>query len=342
MASDILNFDENFIYLRQIAKGGNSKVLLVKSKFDSKEYALKLFTIKKVDDLKEKIEEWSDELKPHMIVKTKEGGCFKYISCVKNSYMFLNYNNIVTPSILMEYLNGKDLFHYVENMRMNDEIADVTFIKTCTVEIFSALFILHSFNFVHRDIKGENFVFHNGALKLIDLGYASTMNSEDDNITSTGAFSADPPETYIHFLLEDKIDRYDDLRNFDDNKIDEIIDRDKSQFKRHYRFLYDYFQFNTSPSLDVYGAALIIWEIITGLERKKPFYPSSSFEKDMLEIYPREEKFCSLMSSCLHVDPRKRPSAENVLLKMGVTKEDLNYLLEHGEYSRKISNILRI
>ena len=55
--------------------------------------------------------------------------------------------------VVLEYLDGKDLFEYMNRNFMNEQKA-----KMILYSILRAVKYLHSFGIVHRDIKLENIV----------------------------------------------------------------------------------------------------------------------------------------------------------------------------------------
>lgn len=95
----------------------------------------------------------------------------------------LNHKNIVnvydvvkTSSniyIVMEYLEGGELYDYVRNSPLERLEEDVS--KNIVKQIASAIEYMHSFNYLHRDIKPENIMFTNDkyeCVKLIDFGFS--------------------------------------------------------------------------------------------------------------------------------------------------------------------------
>ena len=83
--------------------------------------------------------------------------------CIIENYDFIH--------IIMEYIEGGNLFSYIENrgFKISEEQA-----SDYTLKIASAIFYLHSFGIGHRDLKPENILMTDGTdtsnLKIIDFG----------------------------------------------------------------------------------------------------------------------------------------------------------------------------
>jgi len=80
-----------------------------------------------------------------------------------------------TVCLEMELCNGGELFNYLMYTgRFEERLARTYFNMLCR-----AVRVLHRVGFVHRDIKAENVLLHNGVLKLADFGF-STRSIESD------------------------------------------------------------------------------------------------------------------------------------------------------------------
>ncbi|GKA54191.1 probable serine/threonine protein kinase IREH1 isoform X1 [Tanacetum coccineum] len=81
--------------------------------------------------------------------------------------------------LVMEYLNGGDLYSLLRNLGCLDE--DIA--RIYIAEVVLALEYLHSLRIVHRDLKPDNLVIaHDGHIKLTDFGLSKVglINSTDD------------------------------------------------------------------------------------------------------------------------------------------------------------------
>ncbi|KAG6517575.1 hypothetical protein ZIOFF_020971 [Zingiber officinale] len=81
--------------------------------------------------------------------------------------------------LVMEYLNGGDLYSLLRNLHcLDDDMA-----RTYMAELVLALEYLHSMNVIHRDLKPDNLLIaRNGHIKLTDFGLSKVglINSTDD------------------------------------------------------------------------------------------------------------------------------------------------------------------
>ncbi|XP_077232845.1 putative serine/threonine protein kinase IREH1 isoform X3 [Tasmannia lanceolata] len=95
---------------------------------------------------------------------------------VRFFYSFTCQENLY---LVMEYLNGGDLYSLLRNLGCLDE--DVA--RIYIAEVVLALEYLHSLGVVHRDLKPDNLLIaHDGHVKLTDFGLSKVglINSTDD------------------------------------------------------------------------------------------------------------------------------------------------------------------
>ncbi|KAL0464054.1 UNVERIFIED_CONTAM: putative serine/threonine protein kinase IREH1 [Sesamum latifolium] len=98
--------------------------------------------------------------------------------------------------LVMEYLNGGDLYSLLRNLGCLDE--DVA--RVYIAEVVLALEYLHSLRVVHRDLKPDNLLIaHDGHIKLTDFGLSKVglINSTDDlsgpAVSGTSLMEEDEP-----------------------------------------------------------------------------------------------------------------------------------------------------
>ncbi|XP_059640675.1 probable serine/threonine protein kinase IREH1 isoform X2 [Cornus florida] len=99
--------------------------------------------------------------------------------------------------LVMEYLNGGDLYSLLRNLGCLDE--DVA--RVYIAEVVLALEYLHSLRVVHRDLKPDNLLIaHDGHIKLTDFGLSKVglINSTDDlsgpAVSGTSLMGEDEPQ----------------------------------------------------------------------------------------------------------------------------------------------------
>ena len=78
--------------------------------------------------------------------------------------------------IIMEYINGGNLFSFVKKRRkLNEKLAKFLF-----YQIINGIKYLHSKNIVHRDIKLENILIDvNNNIKICDFGISKILSKKD-------------------------------------------------------------------------------------------------------------------------------------------------------------------
>ncbi len=95
-------------------------------------------------------------------------------------YDFFEENN--TSYIVMEYLNGKDLKHYLEEKggKLSPEEA-----VEIILPVLNALSDMHKAQLIHRDVAPDNiFLCDNGKIKLLDFGSARLAVDENEKSLS--------------------------------------------------------------------------------------------------------------------------------------------------------------
>lgn len=132
-------------------------------------------------------------------------GLKRYVEEARNLSKFYQLQGIVsvkdffyengTGYIVMEYINGVDLKHYLKGMGGTlDEATVLTLMKP----VFESLYEVHKNGLVHRDISPDNIMVDNeGKIKLIDFGSVRGQSAETDKTyTVILKHGYAPPEQY--------------------------------------------------------------------------------------------------------------------------------------------------
>ena len=106
------------------------------------------------------------------------------------------YEDISTVNIVMELINGGQLFDYIINSATGK--LDVKEALSIFSQMIDSVHILHCDNFVHRDIKPENFLINFdkgvGTIKLIDMGFATSIKPNEKLSDRVGSLNYVAPE----------------------------------------------------------------------------------------------------------------------------------------------------
>ncbi|XP_010276971.1 PREDICTED: probable serine/threonine protein kinase IRE isoform X2 [Nelumbo nucifera] len=151
---------EDFEIIKPISRGAYGRVFLARKRATGDLFAIKV--LKKADMIRKNAVE--SILAERNILIT-----------VRNPFVVSRENLY----LVMEYLNGGDLYSLLRNLGCLDEDMARIYIA----EVVLALEYLHSLNIIHRDLKPDNLLIaHDGHIKLTDFGLSKVglINSTDD------------------------------------------------------------------------------------------------------------------------------------------------------------------
>ncbi|XP_051139448.1 probable serine/threonine protein kinase IRE4 isoform X2 [Andrographis paniculata] len=146
---------DDFEIIKPISRGAYGKVFLARKRATGDLFAIK--ALKKLDMLrKNDIDRILAERNILITVRNP--------FVVRFFYSFTSTDNLY---LVMEYLNGGDLFSLLKKVGCLDE----AIARTYVAELVLALEYLHSLGIVHRDLKPDNILIaHDGHIKLTDFG----------------------------------------------------------------------------------------------------------------------------------------------------------------------------
>ncbi|CAH8391712.1 unnamed protein product [Eruca vesicaria subsp. sativa] len=165
-AKDRTSIDD-FEIIKPISRGAFGKVFLARKIATGDLFAIKV--LKKADMIRKNAVE-SILAERNMLISIRNPFVVRFFysfTCRENLYL------------VMEYLNGGDLFSLLGNLGCLDEDMARIYIA----EVVLALEYLHSVNIIHRDLKPDNLLINqDGHIKLTDFGLSKVglINSTDD------------------------------------------------------------------------------------------------------------------------------------------------------------------
>ncbi|KAI4326286.1 hypothetical protein MLD38_031615 [Melastoma candidum] len=157
---------DDFEIMKPISRGAFGRVFLAKKRTTGDLFAIKV--LKKADMIRKNAVE-SILAERDILISVRNPFVVRFFysfTCRENLYL------------VMEYLNGGDLYSLLRNMGCLDE--DVA--RVYIAEVVLALEYLHSLRVVHRDLKPDNLLIaHDGHIKLTDFGLSKVglINSTD-------------------------------------------------------------------------------------------------------------------------------------------------------------------
>ncbi|KAI5562083.1 hypothetical protein POPTR_015G035600v4 [Populus trichocarpa] len=158
---------DDFVIIKPISRGAFGRVFLAKKRTTGDLFAIKV--LKKADMIRKNAVE-SILAERDILISVRNPFVVRFFysfTCRENLYL------------VMEYLNGGDLYSLLRNLGCLDE--DVA--RVYIAEVVLALEYLHSLHVVHRDLKPDNLLIaHDGHIKLTDFGLSKVglINSTDD------------------------------------------------------------------------------------------------------------------------------------------------------------------
>ncbi|KAJ8553499.1 hypothetical protein K7X08_024177 [Anisodus acutangulus] len=158
---------DDFEIIKPISRGAFGRVFLAKKRTTGDFFAIKV--LKKADMIRKNAVE-SILAERDILISVRNPFVVRFFysfTCRENLYL------------VMEYLNGGDLYSLLRNLGCLDE--DVA--RVYIAEVVLALEYLHSLRVVHRDLKPDNLLIaHDGHIKLTDFGLSKVglINSTDD------------------------------------------------------------------------------------------------------------------------------------------------------------------
>ncbi|XP_073004603.1 probable serine/threonine protein kinase IRE isoform X1 [Typha latifolia] len=158
---------EDFEILKPISRGAFGRVFLAKKRVTGDLFAIKV--LKKADMIRKNAVE-SILAERNILISARNPFVVRFF------YSFTCRDNLY---LVMEYLNGGDLYSLLRNLGcLEEEMA-----RTYIAEVVLALEYLHSLNVIHRDLKPDNLLIsRDGHIKLTDFGLSKVglINSTDD------------------------------------------------------------------------------------------------------------------------------------------------------------------
>ncbi|XP_066356219.1 probable serine/threonine protein kinase IRE isoform X2 [Miscanthus floridulus] len=158
---------EDFEIIKPISRGAFGRVFLAKKRVTGDLFAIKV--LRKADMIRKNAVE-SILAERDILISARNPFVVRFFysfTCRENLYL------------VMEYLNGGDLYSLLRNLGCLDEDLARTYIA----ELVLALEYLHSMSVIHRDLKPDNLLIsRDGHIKLTDFGLSRVglINSTDD------------------------------------------------------------------------------------------------------------------------------------------------------------------
>ncbi|PIN13909.1 Microtubule-associated serine/threonine kinase [Handroanthus impetiginosus] len=176
---------EDFEIIKPISRGAFGRVFLARKRATGDLFAIKV--LKKADMIRKNAVE-SILAERDILISVRNPFVVRFFysfTCRENLYL------------VMEYINGGDLFSLLRNLGCLEEDMARIYIA----EVVLALEYLHSLNVIHRDLKPDNLLIGpDGHIKLTDFGLSKVglINSTDDLSGPSAFLGDDKPKGAVH------------------------------------------------------------------------------------------------------------------------------------------------
>ncbi|KAL0400881.1 UNVERIFIED_CONTAM: putative serine/threonine protein kinase IRE [Sesamum latifolium] len=176
---------EDFEIIKPISRGAFGRVFLARKRATGDLFAIKV--LKKADMIRKNAVE-SILAERDILISVRNPFVVRFFysfTCRENLYL------------VMEYLNGGDLFSLLRNLGCLEEDMARVYIA----EVVLALEYLHSLSVIHRDLKPDNLLIGpDGHIKLTDFGLSKVglINSTDDLSGPSAFLGVDKPKAAVN------------------------------------------------------------------------------------------------------------------------------------------------
>lgn len=189
----MIDFEEDYAIIKEVGKGNYATVFLVQDLENYQKYAVKQIN-------KEVVKKSSRG--PSAVISEIE--IMRKINHPMMIKLYRIYENEDFVSLVLDYVEGGDLFHRIQKKeRFPEEIAAI-FMSN----MLEGLRYLHSLNIVHRDLKPENILMvspeDDSEFKLCDFGLACIAG--DDQVLRCGSPGYVAPEILMKKAYNNKVD----------------------------------------------------------------------------------------------------------------------------------------
>ncbi|KAF3540120.1 hypothetical protein F2Q69_00025287 [Brassica cretica] len=239
---------EDFEIIKPISRGAFGRVFLARKRATGDLFAIKV--LKKADMIRKNAVE-SILAERNILISVRNPFVVRFFysfTCRENLYL------------VMEYLNGGDLFSLLRNLGCLDEDMARIYIA----EVVLALEYLHSVNIIHRDLKPDNLLINqDGHIKLTDFGLSKVglINSTDD-------LSGDASLGNSEFFAEDGRPQHSQGRDY--MKLLEHL------IILHLKYFLEWIM--VSKTADWWSVGVILFEVLVGIPPFNAETPQQIFE----------------------------------------------------------------
>jgi NIMA (never in mitosis gene a)-related kinase len=210
-------FAQKYNNIKILLKDGIKEVSLLENKENKQKIIMKEIDISKLNEKEKEMSEQEGKI----LLK------LKHPNIVKCYGFYYEKDKII---ILIEYIEGGDLFNKIENQKNKNKYFKEEEIIDWFIEICEGIKYIHSNNIIHRDLKPQNIFFNkDNHIKIGDFGISKQLINTNKANTRLGSENYVSPEIISNQSYDYRIDIWNlgiilyeltQLKHpFEDNKI---------------------------------------------------------------------------------------------------------------------------
>ena len=212
--NEIIEFlrKKDFKFIQELSNGSFGKTILLKDEYINHKFVCKKYEPREGIKKEDYYDGFVNEIKLlHLL----------YHNNIVRIFNYYLYPELSLGYIMMEYIDGNDIYSYIENYPEN--------INSIFEQTIKGFIYLENNNILHRDIRPANILVDNdNNVKIIDFGFGKKINFLKDNVKNITInwWGDERPSEFIQEIYDIKTEIY-----FIGKLFEEILNKVTTSFK---------------------------------------------------------------------------------------------------------------